>query len=80
MEHQPLYEEYLKGQFREIMEQYRPDGMWLDWYWLIMMWLVPKAQGKMQTILTLIYLVVALAIWFPLSRAHWAYYLTASSF
>jgi len=33
MEHQPVYEEYLKGQFREIMEQYRPDGMWFDWYW-----------------------------------------------
>jgi len=33
MEHQPVYEEYLKGHFREIMEQYHPDGMWLDWYW-----------------------------------------------
>lgn len=50
------------------------------WYGLIMMWLVPKAQGKRQTILSLIYMVVALAAWFPLSRANWAYYLTASSF
>ena len=33
MDPQPLYEEYLEGQFREIMEQYRPDGMWFDWYW-----------------------------------------------
>jgi hypothetical protein len=39
------------------------------WYGLIMMWLVPKAQGKIQTILSLVFLVVALAIWFPLSRA-----------
>jgi len=33
MDPQPEYEEYLQGQFREIMEQYRPDGMWFDWYW-----------------------------------------------
>jgi hypothetical protein len=33
MDHQPQYEDYLRGQFTEIMEQYRPDGMWLDWYW-----------------------------------------------
>jgi hypothetical protein len=50
------------------------------WYGLIMMWLVPKAQGKRQTILSLVFLVVALAVWFPLSRANWAYYLTAASF
>jgi len=50
------------------------------WYGLIMMWLVPKAQGKWQAILSLIYLVVAIAVWFPLSRASWAYYLTVSSF
>ena len=50
------------------------------WYGLMMMWLVPKAQGKRQTSLSLVYLVVALAVWFPLSRASWAYYLTASSF
>ena len=50
------------------------------WYGLIMMWLVPKAQGKRQTILSLVFLIVALAVWFPLSRANWAYYLTASSF
>jgi len=49
------------------------------WYALIMMWLVPKAQGKRQTILSLVFIVVAMAVWFPLSRASWAYYLTASS-
>ena len=27
------YLEYLKGQYREIMEKYNPDGMWIDWYW-----------------------------------------------
>jgi len=50
------------------------------WYGLIMIWLVPKAQGKRQTILSLVFLIVALAVWFPLSRANWAYYLTASCF
>lgn len=30
---QPLYEEYLLGQYREIMNQYDPDGIWIDWYW-----------------------------------------------
>lgn len=29
----PVYEEYIRGQYREIMEQYRPDGMWIDWFW-----------------------------------------------
>ena len=29
----PVYDEYLRGQYAEIMEQYRPDGMWIDWYW-----------------------------------------------
>jgi len=33
MDHQPMYEEYLRGHFREIMERYTPDGMWFDWYW-----------------------------------------------
>lgn len=33
-EPQPVYEEYLRGQYRELMEQYRPDGMWIDWYFL----------------------------------------------
>jgi alpha-L-fucosidase len=28
----PEYLEYLKGQFREMVEQYKPDGFWLDWY------------------------------------------------
>jgi signal transduction histidine kinase len=50
------------------------------WYGLIMIVLVPKTQGKRQTVLSILYLVVAIAVWFPLSRASWAYYLTASSF
>jgi signal transduction histidine kinase len=50
------------------------------WYGLIMIVLLPKTQGKRQTVLSIIYLVVAFAAWFPLSRASWAYYLTASSF
>ncbi len=30
---QPAYEEYILGQYRELAENYRPDGMWIDWYW-----------------------------------------------
>ena len=30
---QPVYEKYILGHYREIMEQYNPDGIWLDWYW-----------------------------------------------
>lgn len=29
----PEYEEYLRGHYRELVERYRPDGMWVDWYW-----------------------------------------------
>jgi signal transduction histidine kinase len=50
------------------------------WYSLIIVWLVPKCAGKKQAILSIVYLVVALGIWFPLSRANWSYYLVASSF
>jgi alpha-L-fucosidase len=28
-----VYDEYIRGQYREIIEKYRPDGMWIDWYW-----------------------------------------------
>jgi alpha-L-fucosidase len=27
------YIDYLLAQYREILEQYAPDGLWLDWYW-----------------------------------------------
>jgi hypothetical protein len=27
-----VYTEYLAGQYRELIEQYHPDGLWLDWY------------------------------------------------
>ena len=50
------------------------------WYGLIMVWLVPKYPGKRQASLSLVFIVVALMVWFPLSRANWAYYLVASSF
>jgi len=29
----PEYLRYLEGQYRELIEQYDPDGLWLDWYW-----------------------------------------------
>lgn len=50
------------------------------WYGLVMMWLIPKVHGKQQVLLSLVSLIVAFAVWFPLSRANWSYYLTASSF
>jgi signal transduction histidine kinase len=50
------------------------------WYGLIMVWLLPRAGEKWQVALSLLYLVGGLVMWFPLSRAHWAYYITASSF
>ncbi|MFA5065813.1 MAG: alpha-L-fucosidase [Dehalococcoidia bacterium] len=28
-----IYSEYLLGQYDEIVKQYKPDGMWLDWWW-----------------------------------------------
>jgi len=29
----PEYVDYLRRQYAEIMDKYRPDGMWIDWYW-----------------------------------------------
>jgi len=50
------------------------------WYGLIMVWLVPRTRGKLQLALSLVFLIVAIALWFPLARTHWAYFITASSF
>jgi hypothetical protein len=30
---QAVYRAYLRAHFAELMAQYRPDGLWLDWYW-----------------------------------------------
>jgi len=27
------YEDYLLNQLKELIENYEPDGMWMDWYW-----------------------------------------------
>jgi signal transduction histidine kinase len=45
-----------------------------------MVWLVPRFRGSKQTVWSLVYLAVAIALWVPLARAHPAYYVTASSF
>jgi signal transduction histidine kinase len=45
-----------------------------------MVWLVPRARGKSQLIWSIVYLAVAIVLWFPLARTHWAYFITASSF
>lgn len=29
----PQYIDYMRTQYREIMDRYAPDGMWIDWYW-----------------------------------------------
>lgn len=50
------------------------------WYGLIVIWLAPKTQWKYQIAWTIIYLVGAVLLWFPLARTHWAYFITASSF
>lgn len=50
------------------------------WYGLVMVWLVPRLQEKMQLVWSLVYLIVAVVLWFPLARTHWAYFITASSF
>ena len=50
------------------------------WYGLIMVWLVPRAGGRWQTTLSLVFLIGAITLWFPLARSHWGYFLTASSF
>jgi signal transduction histidine kinase len=50
------------------------------WYGLIMVWLVPRMRGKLQLIWSIVYLAVAIVLWFPLARTHWAYFITASSF
>lgn len=50
------------------------------WYGLVMVWLVPRAPGKIQLTGTIMYLAVGIVLWFPLARTHWAYFITASSF
>jgi signal transduction histidine kinase len=50
------------------------------WYALIMLWRIPKASSKGQVRWSVIFLIGGFALWFPLSRSHWAYYITASSF
>lgn len=30
---EPDYIDYLVGHYQEIVDQYNPDGMWIDWYW-----------------------------------------------
>ena len=50
------------------------------WYGLVMIWLVPRAQWKLQVTWRIVYLAGAIVLWFPLARTHWAYFITASSF
>ena len=50
------------------------------WYALLLLWLIRKLQGKWQVSVSLVYLAGAMAVWFPLSRVSWAYYLVAASF
>ena len=50
------------------------------WYALIMMWIVPRARGRWRIIWPVIFIAGAMVLWFPLARAHWAYFITASAF
>ncbi len=27
------YEDYVLNQIKELIDNYHPDGMWMDWYW-----------------------------------------------
>lgn len=50
------------------------------WYGVVMIWLAARSIVKGQVISSVVFLVGALGIWFPLARSHWAYFLTASYF
>ena len=50
------------------------------WYGLIIVWLLPRVEDRLQTPLALLFLIVAVSLWFPLASSHGAYLLTASSF
>jgi signal transduction histidine kinase len=50
------------------------------WYALVMIWLISRVSGRYQVIWSIVYLVGAVVLWFPLARTHWAYFITASSF
>jgi signal transduction histidine kinase len=50
------------------------------WYGLVMIWLVPRLPQQWQSIGSMIYLAVALVVWFPLSQSYPGFYMTASSF
>jgi signal transduction histidine kinase len=50
------------------------------WYALVMIWIVPRVNGRQQLIWSILYLAGAILLWFPLARTHWAYFITASSF
>lgn len=50
------------------------------WYGVVMIWLAPRSSVKGQVIWSVVFLVGALGLWFPLARSHWAYFITASYF
>ena len=50
------------------------------WYGVVMIWVVPRLNEKSQVFWSVVFLVGAMALWFPLARSHWAYFITASSF
>lgn len=50
------------------------------WYGLIIVWLLLRVGERWRTPTALVFLVVAVALWFPLASSHGAYLLTASSF
>lgn len=45
-----------------------------------MIWLVSRVRVRLQTALSLIYLIGAIGLWIPLARTNWAFFITASSF
>jgi len=50
------------------------------WYGVAMVWLASRFRENWSVLWSAIYLAVAIALWFPLARSHWAYFITASTF
>jgi signal transduction histidine kinase len=44
-----------------------------------MVWRLPRLGEKQRSVWAMIFVIGAIGLWFPLSRLHWAYYITASS-
>ncbi|MBN2547760.1 MAG: sensor histidine kinase [Anaerolineales bacterium] len=49
------------------------------WYGLVMVWLLRRQPPNRMYFWSTLYVIGAIAVWFPLSRMHWAFFITASA-